>query len=137
MPKAEASKPFVLVVDDDYDNRAIYSAGLRFAGFRVEAVADAAAALVRAREGQPSAIVMDLSMPVIDGFEAIRRLRLDARTRAIGVVALTAFTSNENRVRAKQVGADFFVSKPCTPMELSVHILECMRRRGVEVAPGR
>jgi two-component system, cell cycle response regulator DivK len=131
---AETSKPFVLVVDDDYDNRVIYSAGLRFAGFRVEAVSDAVTALRRAREGQPNAIVMDLSMPVIDGFEAIRRLRGDVQTRRIGVVALTAFTSNENRVRAKQVGADFFVSKPCTPTELSVHIFECMRRRGLAVA---
>jgi two-component system, cell cycle response regulator DivK len=136
---AETSKPspFVLVVDDDYDNRVIYSAGLRFAGFRVEAVGDAATALRRARDGQPSAIVMDLSMPVVDGFEAIRRLRRDVKTRRIGVVALTAFTSSENRARAKQAGADFFVSKPCTPMELSVHIFECMRRRGFEVAPDR
>ena len=134
---AEPPKPFVLVVDDDYDNRVIYTAGLRFVGFRVEAVGDAATALRRAREGQPSAIVMDLSMPVVDGFEAIRRLRRDVQTRGIGVVALTAFTSNENRARAKQAGADFFVSKPCTPMELSVHIFECMRRRGVAVAPGR
>ena len=133
----ELPQPFVLVVDDDYDNRIIYSAGLRFAGFRVEAVSDAGAALARARDGQPSAIVMDLSMPVVDGFEAIRRLRRDVRTRGIGVVALTAFTSDQNRARAKQAGADFFVSKPCTPTELSVHIFECMRRRGLTVAPRR
>jgi two-component system, cell cycle response regulator DivK len=134
---AEVSKPFVLVVDDDYDNRAIYSAGLRFAGFRVEALSNAAAALVRARDGQPSAIVMDLSMPVVDGFEAIRRLRRDVRTQRIGVIALTAFTSDENRSRAKRAGADFFVSKPCTPMELSVHIFECMRRRGLAASSSR
>ena len=133
----EASKPFVLVVDDDSDNRNIYTAGLRFAGFRVEAVGDAGAALQRAREDQPAAIVMDLSMPVVDGFEAIRRLRRDVRTKGIGVVALTAFTSNENRMRAKQAGADFFVSKPCTPAELSVHIFECMRRRGNQAAARR
>lgn len=128
-PAAGQSKPFVLVVDDDYDNRIIYTAGLRFVGFRVEAVSDAGAALQRARDGQPAAIVMDLSMPIVDGYEAIRRLRRDVRTQRIGVVALTAFTSHENRVRAKQAGADFFVSKPCTPMELSVHIYECLRRR--------
>lgn len=126
---ADVSKPFVLVVDDDEDNRIIYSAGLRFIGFRVEAVSDAATALRRAASGRPNAIVMDLAMREIDGFEAIRRLRGNAETRGIGVVALTAFTSAENRARAKAAGADFFVSKPCTPAELSIHVLECIRRR--------
>jgi two-component system cell cycle response regulator DivK len=128
---SKASPPFVLLVDDDLDNRAIYSAGLRFVGFRVAAVADAATAIRRAVAEHPSAIVMDLAMPVIDGFEAIRRLRKDARTRSIGIVALSAFRSDESRANAKRAGADFFVAKPCTPFELSVHVSECMRRRGL------
>jgi CheY-like chemotaxis protein len=124
-----APSPYVLVVDDDYDNRVIYSSGLRFVGFRVEAVADAVTALRRARAERPNAIVMDLAMPGVDGIEAIRRLRADVSMKDIGVVALTAFGTPEKRSLARSAGADFFVTKPCTPQELSVHVLECIRRR--------
>src|SRR5687767_11477734 len=122
-------KPLVLVVDDNEDNRRIYADGLAWCGYRVEEAADATKGIERARSMKPQVIVMDLALPGIDGVEATRILKADAATRSIGIVALTAYGEPSLRARVREAGADFYLTKPCIPSELALHVHECIRRR--------
>lgn len=126
---ANERAPLVLVVDDVEDNRMMYRQYLEHAGYRVEEAEDATRGLALARELVPAIIVMDLSMPGLDGWEATRLLKSDPVTKNIGIVALSAFHEPPSRQRAKEAGADFFVAKPCLPSELALHVSECIRRR--------
>ena len=81
-----------------------------------------------ARSLMPAIVIMDLSMPDVDGWEATRLLKSDPATRRIGIVALSAFHEPESRRRAREAGADFFLAKPCLPSELALHVSECIRR---------
>ena len=82
-----ASDPLVLVVDDYADARAMYAAWLQLSGFRVAEAATAAQALALAFAEPPAAVLMDLSLPGLDGLEATRRLKTDPRTAHVPVVA--------------------------------------------------
>jgi len=110
--------PMILVVDDFEDNRAMYVEYLRFAGFRVIEAANGREAIERARESLPDVVVMDLSLPVMDGWEATRQLKGDPRTRAIPVIALTGHALAGHSQGAKDAGCDEFLSKPCLPKTL-------------------
>ncbi len=110
--------PLVLVVDDFEDNRAMYAEYLRFAGLRVAEARNGAEAVDKATRLAPSVIVMDLSLPVMDGWEATRRLKADARTRAIPVIALTGHALEGHSKSAKEAGCQSFLAKPCLPEEL-------------------
>lgn len=124
-----AGAALVLIVDDGDDNRALYRHYLERAGYRVVEAADATDGIAMAKELLPAIVVMDLSMPGVDGWEATRLLKSDATTRDIGIVALSAFREPASRRRAREAGADFFLAKPCLPNELALHVAECIRRR--------
>ena len=111
-------RPRVLVVDDYPDAREMYSEYLQFSGFDVVEAANGVEALQRAVEDQPDIILMDLSLPVMDGWEATRRLKADARTSRIPVVALTGHALTGISEGAKQAGCDAFITKPCLPEDL-------------------
>ena len=113
-PPAQA-KPLILVVDDYQDAREMYAEYLEFSGFRVAEAKNGAEALDKAFELSPDIILMDLSLPVMDGWEATRRLKADERTRHIPVVALTGHTLSGHSNGAKEAGCDAFVTKPCLP----------------------
>jgi two-component system, cell cycle response regulator DivK len=121
-PKADGSGPLVLIVDDFEDNRAMYVQFLTFEGFRVAEAENGAEALEQARNLHPDLIVMDLSLPVMDGWEATRRLKSDARTRRIPVLALTGHALGGHSQRAKEAGCDAYLTKPCLPEDLVVEI---------------
>ena len=87
--KDKTERPRVLVVDDYPDAREMYSEYLEFSGFDVIQAVNGIEALQRAVDAAPDIILMDLSLPVMDGWEATRRLKEDARTNRIPVVALT------------------------------------------------
>src|SRR5205085_4267861 len=108
----------VLLVDDYPDAREMYSEYLKFSGFDVIEASNGAEALQRAIESSPDIILMDLSLPVMDGWEATRRLKEDARTSAIPVVALTGHALAGMFEGAKRAGCDAFVTKPCLPEDL-------------------
>jgi CheY-like chemotaxis protein len=116
--KAPRPGPLVLVVDDFEDNRAMYTQFLVFEGFRVEEAANGQEALEKARACAPDVIVMDLSLPVMDGWEATRQLKHDPRTRRIPVVALTGHALGAQSQRAREAGCDAFLTKPCLPEAL-------------------
>ena len=122
MTPAETPAPLVLVVDDVDHGREICSEYLEFRGFRVATAADGQEALDKAFELLPDVILMDLSLPGIDGWEATRRLKLDERTRAIPIIALTAHALAAAHDKAREVGCNAVVTKPCLPRDLEQEV---------------
>jgi len=121
-------KPRVLIVDDHDDTRAMYAWRMRASGWVVAEAADGLEALSAAASFQPNAIVMDLSLPVIGGVDAIGRLKSDPNTMNIPVVACTGVTDREDAARA--AGCDEFVRKPCLPDDLCAILDELLLDRG-------
>lgn len=116
----------VLVVDDVEDNRNIYATYLTHQGFHVEQAVDGEDALAKIAAAKPDVIVMDLTMPVLDGWEATRRIKADAATNDIVVIALTGHVYGESLRRAEEAGADAVLTKPCTPEALFELIAELL-----------
>jgi CheY-like chemotaxis protein len=117
--KAKPTKtPLVLLVDDFDDAREMYLEYLQYCGFRTEEARNGQEALEKAEALLPDAILMDLSMPLIDGWEATRRLKANPRTKHIPVMALTGHALAGQAEGAKDVGCDAFVTKPCLPADL-------------------
>jgi CheY-like chemotaxis protein len=114
--------PLILVVDDYEDAREMYAEYLRFSGFRVAEARNGNEALEQAFALMPDLILMDLSLPGMDGWEATRQLKADGRTRHIPVVALTGHALAGASEGAKKAGCDSFVTKPCLPDDLVVEV---------------
>ena len=108
----------VLLVDDYPDNRDIYVQFLTYSGLRVEEAENGHQALEKAFTLRPDVIVMDLSLPGLDGWEATRRLKGDPRTRDIPVIALTGHALAGHSKGALDAGCDAFITKPCLPERL-------------------
>ena len=108
----------MLLVDDYPDAREMYTEYLEFSGFDVIGAGNGLEALQRAVDDNPDIILMDLSLPVMDGWEATRRLKADNRTASIPVVALTGHALAGISEGAKKAGCDAFVTKPCLPEDL-------------------
>jgi len=104
--------PLVLIVDDVDHGREICAEYLEFRGFRVATAADGLEALDKAFELLPDLILMDLSLPGIDGWEATRRLKAHPSTRDIPVIALTAHAMKGADDECRAAGMDGFLSKP-------------------------
>jgi CheY-like chemotaxis protein len=120
--KATTQRPCVLLVDDYPDAREMYGEYLEFSGFDIVQAANGAEAIQLAIDRQPDIILMDLSLPVMDGWEATRRLKADTRTASIPVVALTGHALDGISEGARKAGCDAFVTKPCLPEDLVVEI---------------
>jgi len=114
----KSDRPRVLLVDDYPDAREMYAEYLEFSGFEVVEAENGMEALQRAIDTSPDIILMDLSLPVMDGWEATRRLKADKRTAPIPVVALTGHALAGISEGAKKAGCDAFVTKPCLPEDL-------------------
>ncbi len=123
----------VLLVDDNELGRDMLTRRLARRGFRVIGAADGLEAVARAISDQPDLIIMDMSLPVMDGWEATRRIRADARTWTIPIIALTAHVMADDRVRCLEAGCDEFQSKPVDFIRLVDAIL---RLGGLEGADG-
>ena len=121
----------VLVVDDYPDAREMYRAYLEYSGFEVVEAGNGVEALQRAVETEPDIILMDLSLPVMDGWEATRRLKADQRTAGIPVVALTGHALVGISDGARRAGCDAFVSKPCLPEDLVKEIRKVLDLQAV------
>lgn len=128
-PTLEGTSPSqrVLVVDDYADNRELYSMYLEMQGFEVQTAENGAEALARVQESAPDVILMDLSLPVMSGWDAIRALKADPRTGAIPVIALTGHAMASHIARAREVGADDFAAKPCVPSDVEQKIRDLLK----------
>ena len=105
----------ILLVEDNEDNRIVYATILRHHGYRVLEAFDGAEALAKVEAERPDLILLDISLPHIDGWEVSRRLRSNEPTRDIRIVALTAHAMPGDRERARLEGFDGYLAKPCEP----------------------
>jgi len=119
---SQQTQPLILVVDDYQDAREMYAEYLQFSGFRVAEAKNGNEAVEQAFALKPDLILMDLSLPGMDGWEATRRLKADDRTRHIPIVALTGHALAGASEGAKKAGCDSFVTKPCLPDDLVVEV---------------
>ncbi|MFY0562902.1 response regulator [Archangium lansingense] len=125
----------VLVVDDYDDAREMYAEYLEFLGYQVQTARDGQEALQLAHQSHPDVILMDLSLPVLSGWEATRQLKQDARTRHIPVMALTGHVLPAHSESAKEAGCDEFVSKPALPDMVADKIRTLLQKTGSKPRP--
>jgi CheY-like chemotaxis protein len=104
--------PTILLVEDNELNRDMLSRRLVRKGYDVLIAEDGAKGLSAATDGKPDLILMDMSLPVLDGWEATRRLKAEPQTRAIPVIALTAHAMSSDREKAVAAGCDDYDTKP-------------------------
>ncbi len=116
--------PKILLIEDQEMNRDMLSRRLKKRGYDVEIAVDGAEGLEKAKAVSPDLILMDMSLPVIDGWEATRRLKADDATKSVPVVALTAHAMSTDREKALAAGCDASETKP---VELP-RLLETMQK---------
>lgn len=104
------------------DNRQIYASYLAHRGYVVDEASDGDEALAKVSERAPHAVVMDLQMPRLDGWEATRLIKSNPRTRSVIVIVVTGTASRQDLQRAWAAGADEVCVKPCLPQELAARI---------------
>ena len=104
--------PKILLVEDNEMNRDMLSRRLEKRGYTVALAADGGIGVELAKSGLPDLILMDMSLPVIDGWEATKLLKADPATKAIPIIALTAHAMDSDRIKALESGCDDFDTKP-------------------------
>jgi CheY-like chemotaxis protein len=129
--------PLILIVEDFDDAREMYRDYLEFAAFRVETARDGHEAIEKARRLRPDLVLMDLSLPGIDGWEATRLLKSDPATKDILVVALSAHALATEGERARMAGCDGFIAKPCLPPDLVEEISKYLKKQATAVGRSR
>ena len=127
---AHARQPLVLLVDDFDDARELYAEYLDSCGYRVAQASEGNQALEMAFALRPDVIVMDLSLPGLDGWAAIRRLKSDERTGSIPVVAMSGHSRDLHRRHddPKEATWDCYLTKPCLPDDLIANIQRLLAR---------
>ncbi|HEY1697456.1 MAG TPA: response regulator [Polyangiaceae bacterium] len=121
----------ILVVEDDEHLRELFIRWLEAAGYRTIAAGDGVRGIELAQRHAPCLVVMDLGLPIMDGWEATRVLKRDARTRAIPIIAVTGQTIKTRREDARTAGCDAFLEKPCDAEQL----IAAVRRVAAVVSP--
>jgi CheY-like chemotaxis protein len=121
--------PRVLIVEDNAENRDMLSRRLVRRGYAVAVAEDGHAGVAAARQTRPDLVLMDLSLPGLDGWEATRQLKADPETCAIPVIALTAHALADDRARALEAGCDEFDTKPVELERLLGKMSSCLTTR--------
>jgi CheY-like chemotaxis protein len=112
--------PLILLVDDTEDVRDIWRRALSKAGFRVVEAVDGEDGVRKTRECHPHLVVMDMTMPLLNGVEASRRLKMDSATAAVPIIMVSA--DDDVKAEARAAGCDGFLLKPVRHPELISHI---------------
>ena len=126
MKQAQTQK--ILVVDDERSISDLIATSLRFVGFEVETATNGSEALTVAEAFRPDAVVLDVMMPGMDGFEVCKKLRDDGQS--IGVLFLTAKDTTEDKINGLTVGGDDYMTKPFSLEELIARLKAILRRTG-------
>ena len=132
---SDQNAPLILVVDDYQDAREMYAEYLQFSGFRVAEAKNGNEAVEQAFALMPDLILMDLSLPGMDGWEATRRLKADPRTLEIPVIALTGHALAGHAKGATDAGCDGVLTKPCLPEKLVKEIQRLLDSRATGSKP--
>lgn len=117
----------VLIIDDDERLAAMLRSYLEGRGYAVEHRADATAGLAQVRQGRPDAVVLDVMLPDMDGFEALKKIRAGSQ---VPVIMLTARGEDTDRIVGLELGADDYLPKPFNPRELVARLAAVLRRGG-------
>jgi len=117
----------ILVVDDEPDVLLLCRVNLQHAGYDVMEASDGEQGLALASSEVPDAMVLDLMLPMMDGYGVLDQLQADERTRTIPVLVLTAKAQREDRVRCWEQGASEYMTKPFSPVALSAALSELLR----------
>ena len=118
----------ILVVEDDESNANLVQRILARAGYEVSIAVDGMEAVLLARAAPPDLILMDISLPVLDGLEATKRLKASPLTRAVPVIALTAHAMTEDRARCLAAGCDDYDTKPIDRERLLAKVASALPR---------
>lgn len=118
MQQDATTRRTILLVEDDDDTRRVYSVMLRHAGFDVVEAATGPDAVRLATENAPDLILMDMNLPMLDGWEAARRIRLDSSAGTAPLLAFSALIDSTADLRREAVLFDGFIAKPVSPAEL-------------------
>jgi two-component system phosphate regulon response regulator PhoB len=121
-------QPLVLVVEDEPAQREVLAYNLKAEGFRVTTAADGEEALTAVSEAPPDVIVLDWMLPNVSGIEICRRLKTRSETRALPIIMLSARSEEVDRVRGLETGADDYVVKPYSIVELIARVRTQLRR---------
>lgn len=108
----------ILIVEDTEDNRQILRDLLTNAGFDIIEAHDGEAAVEAAFEFRPDLILMDIQLPIMNGYEAIRRIKADTTLQLIPIIAVTSYALSEDKEKARAAGCDGYVAKPFSPRQL-------------------
>jgi len=125
---ASTERPTVLLVEDEPAQREVLAYNLEAEGFRVVQAADGEEALMLVDEAIPDLIVLDWMLPLVSGIEVCRRLKQSPETRSICIIMLSARAEEVDRVRGLETGADDYVIKPYSVVELMARVRAGLRR---------
>lgn len=114
----------ILVVEDQQDNRQILRDLLLSSGFEILEAGDGQAGIDAARKYRPDLILMDIQLPVMDGYEATRLIKSDPDLKLIPVIVVTSYALSVDHAKAREVGCDAYVAKPFSPRDLLAKIRE-------------
>jgi two-component system, cell cycle response regulator DivK len=121
--------PLILIVDDNPDSHVIYGTVMKHFGYQVLVAEDGQEAIQKAKREGPDLIVMDLSMPGLDGLRATEVLKDDPATKDIPILVLTASASKEDRIRLDEIGCEAFLSKPAEPKTVAQEVQRLLGKR--------
>ena len=117
----------ILVVEDTPDNRQILRDLLTSAGYEVIEAFNGAEGVAAAIEHLPDLILMDIQLPVLDGYEATRRIKAHAATAKIPIIAVTSYALSGDEAKAREAGCDGYVAKPFSPRQLLAKVREFLQ----------
>jgi two-component system cell cycle response regulator DivK len=118
------SKKRILIIEDQDDNRAIMRDLLSTAGYDLIEAGDGGEGVELAKTERPDLILMDIQLPVLDGYEATRRIKANTELKSIPIIAVTSYALSGDDVKARAAGCDGYVTKPFSPRELLAKVRE-------------
>jgi two-component system cell cycle response regulator DivK len=116
----------ILIVEDTEDNRQIVRDLMESVGYELLEAEDGAAGVRMAAEYRPDLILMDIQLPVLDGYEASRRIKADPELRRIPIIAVTSYALSGDEAKTRQAGCDSYIAKPFSPRHLLAKINELL-----------
>ena len=116
----------ILIVEDTEDNRQIVRDLMESVGYELLEAEDGAAGVRMAAEYRPDLILMDIQLPVLDGYEASRRIKADPDLRRIPIIAVTSYALSGDEAKTREAGCDSYIAKPFSPRHLLAKINELL-----------
>jgi two-component system cell cycle response regulator DivK len=116
----------ILVVEDTEDNRQILRDLLGMAGYDMVEAHDGAEGVAMAAEHKPDLILMDIQMPVMDGYEATRQIKANPELKAIPIVAVTSYALSGDEQKTRDAGCDAYIAKPYSPRQMLAKVREIL-----------